>query len=141
MYKCISLFDGVFYQNNQQLMLCINVTGPHGLAMLSANQLPVGYSNSMTSVQSATWAGDVGGGVYRCVRAGRQSRSPPYPVGRGPGGGSTALPSPAVHSSVAASSFGVGGVPTTSVYHVDTGRSCAALHSNLALKVDTDDGT
>ena len=116
------------------------MTGPHGVAMLSADQLPVGYNSGMTSLQGATWAGDVGG-AYRCVGGDRRSRSPPYPVSRGPVSGCATLPSPSAHGVVAASTFGVGGPPTSSVYHVDTGRCCTTLRANLALKVETDSGS
>ena len=108
--------------------------------MLSVDQLPAGYSSTMTSLQGAPWAGDVGG-HYRRVAADRRSQSPPYPVSRGRVSGIGSLPSPSADSAVTAPSFGVGPPPTSSVYRVDTGRCCTPLHANLAIKVDTDNGS
>jgi len=106
--------------------------------MLSVDQHPAGYSTGMSAVHGARWtAGPGGGGTYVRVAADARSRSPPYSVGRGPVSGGP-LPSPSGDGSAAASSFGVGRVPTSSVYHVDTGRSYTPLHVNLALAVDTD---
>jgi len=123
------------------MVLCVkrDATGPHAVAVFSTDQLPVCYGGSMTSVQGATWVGN-GDGAYRCVGADRRSQSPPYPVSRGRVNGSGPLPSPSTHSAVAAASFGVCGAPTSSVYHVDPGPSSTAVHANLALKVDTDNG-
>jgi len=107
-------------------------TGPHGAAMLSVDQLPVGYSGSMTAMQTVPWSEDAGR-MYRCVG---RSRSPPFAVSRGRLGGSRSLPSPPGDGVVAAASLNV---PTSSVYHVDSYTS--PLHANLALKVETDTGS